>query len=111
MERAEKKSQARKVAAALASKNGAPVPAEVLQKGASSQANYRNRPSRGQNRVTYNNEVSRVPGIYNEKAVVEVTTDDVIQSYDFLNLTVHSRTTFLNDQFLEIEKLLKQQLN
>lgn len=51
--------------------------------------------NRGEMRKSYNEGVTRVPGLYNEKAVVEVTVDPV-HEYDFMYLSTFERTNALN---------------
>ena len=83
-------------------------------------ATYQHRKSRGQVRATYNEGVSKIPGIYNQdgKIVVSVANipnhfmseSDMPTEYDFLNLTANARTQALQEQYEIIEEVLKKQL-
>lgn len=73
---------------------------------------YSNRQSRGQHRASLNDSVARIPGIYNDKASVEIEpvstgqSESVVQPYDFFNLNAQSRTNAMQNHFEEVEKIL-----
>jgi hypothetical protein len=57
-------------------------------------------------RITFNEHLARVPGLYNENAKVEIEAISQNDQFDFFNLTVQERTNNLNQHFL----LIKQHL-
>lgn len=52
---------------------------------------YKDRKSIGAKRMSYNDNVKRIPGIYNEKAKFIVNIP-AFEKYDFFNLTALQRT-------------------
>jgi hypothetical protein len=56
-------------------------------------ATYSSRKSRGLQRVTYNEGVTKIPGLYNETGKVEVKLNESLNAYDFMNLTALQRTS------------------
>ena len=70
---------------------------------------FRDRKSRGIQRVSFNEHITKIPGIYNEKAKVVVDFQKV-EKYDFFNLTSTMRANYLNENFKMMERELKRQL-
>lgn len=71
---------------------------------------YSQRKQRGQQRGTYNEGVTKIPGSYNENAQVEITVLKSVDKFDFLNLTATARVDALQAQYQIIEEQLKKQL-
>lgn len=59
--------------------------------------------------MTYNEGVTKIPGIYNEtgKVVVKLENES-FGAYDFMNLTALQRTSAMQSQFEVMEEILKQ---
>ena len=76
------------------------------------QQQYLNRQSKGAARETYNNAISKIPGLYNEscKVDVEPLEESMVDKYDFFNLTTQMRSNYLHSQFEVVEDVLKTQL-
>ena len=58
-----------------------------------------NRQSRGTQRQVYNQNVARVPGLYNEDARVEIEVLGSSEAFDFFNLTAVERSNCMNQHF------------
>lgn len=71
---------------------------------------YKDRKSRGLQRTTFNDGVTKIPGTYNEKGKFKVDIPD-FPKYEFFNLTSLSRTQFLQEQFEVMENALKEQFH
>lgn len=65
---------------------------------------------RGQQRATYNEGVTKIPGTYNENAKAEVQILQNFGDYDFLNLTAAARVDAMQIHFDIVEEELKKQL-
>jgi hypothetical protein len=61
-------------------------------------------------RVTFNDGINKIPGIYNEKGIVAFQAITKVQTYDFLNLTAVGRVLSLDKHFEVIQNAFKQQL-
>jgi len=61
-------------------------------------------------RVTFNDGINKIPGIYNEKGIVAFQAITKVQTYDFLNLTAAGRVLSLDKHFEVIQSAFKQQL-
>ena len=68
---------------------------------------YISRKSKALQRVTFNDSVNKIPGIYNEKGIVAVQSITKVQSYDFLNLTAAGRVQSLDKHFEVIQNAFK----
>ena len=80
---------------------------------------YNQMPNRGNCRVTYNEGVNKIPGLYNSEGRIEVTTANLpvqfkhrepTTGYQFYNLTANARTQAMHEQFEVMEEVLRQQL-
>lgn len=72
---------------------------------------YLNRKSRGENRTVFNEQIARVPGLYNAQAKVDIVPLQTVDPYDFFNLNAVERTNCLNAHFQIIKERLRKQLN
>jgi DNA polymerase alpha subunit B len=69
------------------------------------------RKSRGDNRVVFNEQIARVPGLYNAQAKVDIAPLQTVDPYDFFNLNAVERTNCLNAHFQILKERLRKQLN
>ena len=71
---------------------------------------YTNRKTKGQLRQVFNESLSKIPGMYNDKASVEITVRNNIEAFDIFNLTSAGRVLSNERHFEVVHKALKDQL-
>ena len=70
---------------------------------------YISRKSKGAQRVLFNEQVQKIPGLYNEKGNFQISQKD-LEAYDILNLTSAGRVQSMDKHFDVIQSVFKQQL-
>ena len=78
---------------------------------------YNQRANRGQLRVSYNEGVNKIPGLYNPEGRIEVNSmqlpvkyqhSEPTAPYQFYNLTANARSQAMHEQFEVMEEILRK---
>ena len=68
------------------------------------------RKSRGNLRVAYNEQITRITGLYNERGQIQVSCATALEPFDIFNLTAGARVTALDRHFEVMQAAFKAQL-